>query len=128
MHRLAPEQRIKAYAELWPAHPRWGIWAWWAQRLTGLLLVAYLVWHVVTIAGAPRHPERFAALLRFLRHPAPFTILLVSLAYHSANGVRLVLFDLGMESMRGRRMFWGCLAAAGLIVVAGVLRGVLRVL
>ncbi|MGH2373848.1 MAG: hypothetical protein ACREJ4_14270 [Candidatus Methylomirabilaceae bacterium] len=126
MHRLAPDQRIKAYAELWPAHPRWGIWAWWAQRITGIFLVAYVVWHVVTIAGAPRDPQRFAALLRFLRHPAPFVVLLVSLAYHSANGVRLVLFDLGIDSMRGRRMFWGCLAVTCLIVAAGVLRGVLR--
>lgn len=104
------------------------MWAWWAQRITGVFLVAYLVWHVVTIAGAPRNPERFAALLRFLRHPAPFIILLVSLAYHSANGVRLVLFDLGIQSMCGRRMFWGCIVVACVIVAAGVLRGVLRVL
>jgi len=126
VHRLRPDRRVMAYAELWPTHPRWGIGAWWAQRITGVLLVVYLIWHVVTIAGAPRHPERFAALLRFLRHPVLFTALLAALAYHSANGVRLVLFDLGIDAMRGRTMFWACLVLTALLVAAGLWRGVLR--
>jgi succinate dehydrogenase cytochrome b556 subunit len=119
---LSSEQRARAYAEVWPANPRWGIWAWWAQRITGVALSAYAVWHIVTIAGAARHPERLAPLLQVLRHPVVFGVLLASLAYHSANGVRLALFDLGIEGMRRRRAFWGFLAAAALIVAAWLYR------
>ncbi len=118
---------MQAYAELWPASPRWGLWAWWSQRVSGVALVAYAVWHIVTIAGAARHPERLGALVQALRHPAVFAVLLAGLAYHSANGVRLVLFDLGIDAMRRRGAFWGFLAAAVLIVLAGVSRDVFRV-
>ena len=126
MYRVSKERRTQAYAELWPAHPRWGIGAWWAQRVTGVALVAYVVWHVVTMARAGRHPEAFAPLLRFLMHPAVLIALLVGLAYHTANGLRVILVDLGVEGMRGRRAFWIFVALAAIAAGAGILRGVFR--
>lgn len=128
MYPVSKERRIQAYAELWPRHPRWGIWAWWAQRVTGIALVGYVVWHVVTVARAARHPEALASILRFLTHPAVFAVLLLGLAYHTANGIRVVLVDLGVEGMRGWRAFWIFVALATLATVAALLRGVFRIL
>ncbi|HET9001543.1 MAG TPA: hypothetical protein VFP86_18025 [bacterium] len=128
MYPVPKERRTQAYAELWPAHPRWGIWAWWAQRLTGVALTAYVVWHVVTIARAGRHPEALAPLLRFLLHPAVLSVLVLGLAYHTANGIRVVLVDLGVERMRGRRAFWIFVALAAAAAAAAVLRGAFHVL
>jgi len=128
VYPVSKERRIQAYAELWPRHPRWGIWAWWAQRVTGVALVGYVVWHVVTVARAARHPEALAAVLGFLMHPAVFVLLLLGLAYHTANGIRVVLVDLGVERMRGRRAFWIFAALATLAAVAALLRGVFHVL
>lgn len=122
MHRLSSEQRIRVYAELWPAHPRWGLWAWWAQRASGVLLIAYVAWHVVTVVGSVDRPERLAAMMRFLRHPVIVAILLSGTVYHAANGVRLVLFDLGIDAMRRPRTFWAFLAAGTLVVLAGFSR------
>ncbi len=119
---------MQAYAELWPSQPRWGLWAWWVQRVTGVALIGYVVWHVVTISRAARHPEAFAALLRILTHPAVFVVLLLGLAYHTANGIRVVLIDLGVEGMRGRRAFWVFVWLAVLAALAGTLRGVFRIL
>jgi succinate dehydrogenase cytochrome b556 subunit len=119
---------VRVYAELWPSRPRWGIWAWWAQRVSGVALVGYVVWHIVTMAHAARHPSEFASLLRVLTHPVVFALLLLGLAYHTANGIRVVLFDLGVERMRGRHMFWVFVALAALLALAGILRGVFRVL
>ena len=116
---------MRAYAELWPAHPRWGLWAWWAQRISGLALVAYAAWHIITVAGSAGHPERLAAMLRMLRHPVTAGLLFAGLAYHSANGVRLVLFDLGLDGMRQRKAFWVFLAASILIAAVGFSRVVL---
>jgi succinate dehydrogenase cytochrome b556 subunit len=125
MHRLSPEQRMLAYAELWPAHPRWGIWAWWAQRVSGVALIVYAAWHIIRVAGSAGHPERLAEMLQILRNPVVAGLLLAGTAYHSANGVRLVLFDLGVDSMRQRKAFWVFLAAAVLIALAGFSRVVL---
>ncbi|MGH8701512.1 MAG: hypothetical protein ACREVR_10130 [Burkholderiales bacterium] len=125
MHRVSPETRMQAYAELWPAHPRWGVWAWWAQRISGVALVAYAVWHIMTVVGSVGHPERLAAMLQLLRHPIVAGLLLAGTAYHSANGVRLVLFDLGVQAMRRRDAFWAFLAASILIAAVGFSRVVL---
>jgi len=125
MHRVSPETRMLAYAELWPAHPRWGIWAWWAQRVSGVALVIYAVWHTITVAGSAGHPERLAGMVQILRHPAIAGVLLAGLAYHAANGVRLILFDLGIGAMRQRKAFWAFLAASVLIALAGFSRVVL---
>jgi succinate dehydrogenase cytochrome b556 subunit len=120
VYRTSHEQRIRAYAELWPAHPRWGVWAWRLQRYSGLALVAYAVWHIVTVTAAARQPERFGPLLVILHHPTVFGALMVGLAYHAANGVRLVLFDAGIDAMRRRGAFWGALAVAAAIVTASL--------
>lgn len=128
MFPVSKQSRIRAYAELWPRHPRWGLWAWWAQRVTGVVLVAYVVWHVATVASAARHPEAFAALLRILMHPAVLAVLLLGLGYHAANGIRVALVDLGVEGMRGRRAFWIFAALAAIVAAAGLLRAVFHIL
>jgi succinate dehydrogenase/fumarate reductase cytochrome b subunit len=53
-----------------------------------------------------------------LHHPVIVGLLVAGTAYHSANGVRLVLLDLGIDAMRRRTAFWGFLAAAGAAAVA----------
>jgi succinate dehydrogenase/fumarate reductase cytochrome b subunit len=64
-------------------------------------------------------------MLQTLRHPVLVGLLLIGTAYHSANGVRLVLFDLGIGAMRQRKAFWAFLAASVLIALAGLSRVVL---
>jgi succinate dehydrogenase cytochrome b556 subunit len=126
VYRVSPEQRIRAYAELWPANPRLGMWAWRAQRISGIVLVAYSIWHIVTVTGGARQPERLAQMMLLLRHPIVFTVLMAGLAYHSANGVRMVLFDLGVEPMRSRAAFWGFFVLAVGIVAASLGRVLAR--
>ena len=126
MYRVSTEQRIRAYAELWPANPRLGMWAWRAQRISGLALVAYAIWHIMTVTAGARQPERLAQMMILLRHPVVFAVLMTGLAYHSANGLRMVLFDLGIESMRGRAAFWGFVVLAFAIAAASVGRVLAR--
>lgn len=128
MYHLSRERQVQAYAEMWPAHPRWGMWAWWAQRVSGVGLTAYVVWHIVTVAGAARHPQGFAALLRGLTHPAVYAVLVLGLAYHTANGIRAILLDLGVTGTRGRHAFWAFTGLGALLALAGILRGILHVL
>jgi succinate dehydrogenase / fumarate reductase, cytochrome b subunit len=126
MYPVRKERRAQAYAELWPSRPRWGVSAWWAQRLTGVALTVYVVWHVVTIGRAASRPEMLAGLLRVLTHPVSIALLLIGLAYHTVNGIRVVLVDLGVAALRRRAAFWIALAVAGAAAAAGVGRGSLR--
>ena len=82
--------------------------AFWIQRLTGVALVGYLILHVHTIRDM-RDPETFDAALNTFGQPL-FKLgeiaLLGTVILHALNGVRLTLFDLGVEMTRQRQWFW----------------------
>ena len=82
--------------------------AFWIQRLTGIALVGYLIVHVHTIRDM-RDPKTFEAALNTFGQPL-FKLaeiaLLGTVILHALNGVRLTLFDLGVELTRQRQWFW----------------------
>ena len=88
---------------------RTGWWAWLLQRITGVLLVAYLFLHIAVISTSQAGEDTFDDVLAFVQHPV-FMVLNVGLIaivlYHSVNGVRVVLFDLGIGIKRQAELFW----------------------
>jgi succinate dehydrogenase / fumarate reductase cytochrome b subunit len=92
--------------------------AFWIQRLTGIALVGYLIVHVHTIRDL-QHPEKFDAALKLFGSPL-FKLgeiaLLGTVILHALNGVRLTLFDLGVELTRQRQWFWYFAIGAGAIL------------
>jgi succinate dehydrogenase / fumarate reductase cytochrome b subunit len=92
--------------------------AFWIQRLTGIALVGYLIIHVHTIRDL-QNPEQFDAALQTFSKPV-FKIgeigLLGAVILHALNGVRLTLFDLGVEMTRQRQWFWYFAIGAGAIL------------
>ena len=104
------------------------------QRVTGLLLLAYLFLHVRTVHELARGPEAFDAAMRTFRHPA-FKLLEIALLgtviLHALNGIRITLLDLGFAHARQRQLFWVYSIGLGaLIFLFGAiplfLHGVLR--
>jgi succinate dehydrogenase / fumarate reductase cytochrome b subunit len=79
------------------------------QRLTGLLLLAYLFLHVHTIHELSRGPAAFNAAVTAFRHPF-FKLLEIALfgtvILHALNGIRITLIDLGIGHGSQRRLFW----------------------
>ncbi len=88
-----------------------GMWAWWLHRITGLALAAYLLIHVSLMSIAIlKGQELFDSLLSMLMTSKLFLIfdlgLFAAVLIHGINGVRLILFDLGIGIRRQKEIFW----------------------
>ncbi|MBI3683919.1 MAG: succinate dehydrogenase, cytochrome b556 subunit [Acidobacteria bacterium] len=89
------------------------------QRVTGVLLLAYLLLHVHTIHKLSEGPQAFDMALDTFRHPLVKLLeiaLLGTVILHSLNGVRITLLDLGIGHDRQRQLFWALSVGAGLLV------------
>ena len=92
-----------------------GTWAFVANRLTGLGLVAYLYLHLLILSTLLRGPEAWDGLVELFRRPvflAFDVVLVLGLAFHGFNGLRVALAGSGLLVDRHKAM----LAAAGILV------------
>ena len=84
-----------------------GMWAWLWQRISALLIVVLLVFHILL----PYKP-----LIQFL--------LLLVVTFHATLGLRVILLDFNLVSVRyHKQLAWG-LVTAGLIVMFFVWRSI----
>ena len=100
-----------------------GAWAFWLHRLTGLLIVFYLLMHIVVISTAIGGKGNFDAAMTFLKAPL-FIVgelaLVATICIHAFNGVRVVLFDLGIGIKKQKELFIGLMAVAAIPFLAAV--------
>ncbi|UCD83990.1 MAG: succinate dehydrogenase, cytochrome b556 subunit [Deltaproteobacteria bacterium] len=104
-------------------HYRWhtGTWAWILHRLSGMALISYLVLHTWVIHHIQRGPEEFDALMEFVTSPlfkfgelGLFGVIL----YHTLNGIRIVLVDLGWTvELKAQKITFWALVAIGIIAL-----------
>jgi succinate dehydrogenase / fumarate reductase cytochrome b subunit len=108
------------HADLWPTNYKLGMWVWLLHRVSGVGLALYAVLHIWAISSS-RSGEAgsgFDRLMDFFYSPwgiALDLLLLAAVVYHTMNGVRILLFDLGIGVRSQARLFWG-LMAVGIIV------------
>jgi succinate dehydrogenase / fumarate reductase cytochrome b subunit len=92
-----------------------GTWAFVLNRLTGLGLVAYLYLHLIVLSTLLRGPEAWDGLVAVFRRPvflALDVLLVLGLAVHGLNGLRVVLVGSGLLVDRHKAL----LVAAGVLV------------
>ena len=97
---------------------RAGWWAWLLQRLTGLALAGYLMLHIGVISTAGVGADTFDGVLTVLQKPffvALDLMLIAAVLYHGLNGVRVVLFDLGIGIKQQAELFWACLVLTAMV-------------
>ncbi len=104
-----------------------GMWAWLLHRITGLTLVAYLLIHVFLMSIAILTGQAsFDSLLETLMSSKLFLIfdlgLLAVVLIHGINGLRLILFDLGIGIRYQKEIFWSGMAIAGILFIWSVFR------
>jgi len=105
--------------------PLVGMTAFWMQRVTGLLLLAYLLLHVETVQHISGGQASFDKAMATFHNPF-FRLLEIGLLLvvilHALNGVRIIIIDAGVRSKHHRKLFWGLAVVAGLVIfIAGAL-------
>ena len=103
---------------------RWhtGSVAWILHRLSGVALTLYLVIHIWVIHHIGQGPEAFNAIMGKVQTPF-FKLLEIGLLgtvlYHSFNGFRILLFDLGVGIKQQKQIFWGTVVVGLLFLAYG---------
>jgi succinate dehydrogenase / fumarate reductase, membrane anchor subunit len=70
-----------------------GVHHWWAQRLTAIALIFLFIWFASTIAGLINNQKPLISLLIAKEKVIIFTILLITMIYHSTLGVQVIIED-----------------------------------
>jgi succinate dehydrogenase / fumarate reductase, cytochrome b subunit len=100
-----------------------GAWAFWLHRLSGLLLVFYLLMHIGVISTGISGKSDFNAAMGFLKAPIFVALemgLVATVLVHGFNGVRIVLFDLGVGVKKQKEIFIALMAIAVVPFLAAV--------
>jgi succinate dehydrogenase / fumarate reductase cytochrome b subunit len=90
------------------------------HRLSGAVIALYGVSHVLVMATALRGGDGFNRLMNTFQQPwvlALEMLLIAVVLFHMLNGLRIVLFDLGIGIRHQKGLFWG-LMAVGAVVLA----------
>lgn len=100
-----------------------GASAFYLQRVTGVLLLGYLLLHVHTVHMISEGPAAFDRAMETFKNPF-FRLLEIGLLavviLHALNGIRIVAIDFGVATRHQRKLFWSLTAALGLVIfIAG---------
>ena len=121
-NEMALSLAYRAKTQVWTTI---GMWAWILHRLTGLGLVLYIFIHIVLMSTSLlRGQQAFDATLSYLMSHPVFqvleTLVLGAALYHGFNGIRILLFDLGVGiGVRSQKvLFWIFMAIAAILWVS----------
>ena len=103
-----------------------GAWAFWLHRLTGVAIALYLLMHIAVISTVLGGKGSFDAAMGFLKAPLFLLgemVLVGAICVHGFNGIRIVLFDLGIGVKKQKDIFMALMAVAvipflGAVIVA----------
>ena len=111
--------RLSHRSQMWDAT---GMWAWILHRITGLGLVFYILLHTILMSvSLLSGKEDFDATLSVLMGNPVFEVLdimlLGAVLYHGFNGIRILLFDMGIgiSVNRQRNIFRIFMGAAAIL-------------
>ena len=83
--------------------------AWLLHRLSGLALSGYLLLHLYDLRAAQHGARAFDEVMATFQSPfwkVLDLLLLLAVLFHGLNGIRLLLFDVGMGIRYQRQLFW----------------------
>ena len=100
LHVSVPRKKVlRGFVERTLQQERLGFeaYVWAAHRITGLLLLAFLIFHLFTLSSILRGDVAYNGILNFMESPVMKfgeIMLLWVVLFHSLNGFRLILFNL----------------------------------
>ena len=107
-----PREIANVGAGLWKAT---GMWAWLLFRISGVILVFYLLAHIIIISLGQFGVDggTFDNVMDFLEHPVALVLdlaLVMAVLYHALNGVRIILMDFNVGIKQHKIIFWSAMA------------------
>lgn len=114
------------YSSAVPSRYKVGMWAFVLHRITGVVIALYGVAHLIVISTSMVN-GKFDSVMEAFHTPLVIALELVLIGvvlYHTLNGFRLLLFDIGIGVRRQKPLFWG-LMAAGVVVMAFAVQALL---
>ena len=113
------------YPDVWPRNYKMGMWVWLFHRITGIIIVLYGIAHltVISFSLANDSGRAFDRLMALFEIPAVLALemaLLAVILFHSANGLRILIMDMGIGVRVQKALFWGLLAIGAAALALGV--------
>jgi succinate dehydrogenase / fumarate reductase cytochrome b subunit len=105
--------------------------AWALHRITGVALAVYLLPHFISINSARGGREAFDAALGWYTGPliaASEFVLVLAVAFHMFNGIRIIAVDFFDLSHRQKVLFWLVMAGCAAVLLGASLVFVPRML
>lgn len=102
---------------------RTGSLAWLLHRITGAILTLYLFAHFYVLSSL-KDPERFESIMSMTKNPLVKLGelgLLVVVAAHTLNGIRVTVLELGVAGRHQKSLFWSATALVLGIAAAGAI-------
>ena len=105
------------HADLWPTNYKVGMWIWLLHRVTGVIIALYGIAHLLVISSSLLNSDGdfFEDIMEVFENQVLLGFELVLIAvilFHTFNGLRVILFDLGIGIRAQKLVFWGLMAVA----------------
>ncbi|MBL0333429.1 MAG: succinate dehydrogenase, cytochrome b556 subunit [Chlorobiota bacterium] len=97
-----------------------GSWAWILHRGTGIALTMYLFLHIVALSSITKGEAAFTEEMKLFQKPIFVVIeflLFIPVIYHSLNGFRIVLVDLGQGAKNHKSILKLVYIIAGILIL-----------
>ncbi len=101
------------------------------HRVSGLALLVYLVFHILSITKAnSADPTAYDLMIRRFQEPdfkVGEVLLYAALLFHGINGLRILIVDFALGSTRfHKRLFWIFAALVLVLLIAGAIPMILH--
>ena len=97
-----------------------GSWAWIFHRISGIALTVYLFVHIYALSTLSKGRAEFSTEMEMFRKPIFMVLeflLFLPVIYHSLNGFRIVLVDLGKGARNQKSLLRTVYAIAGIATI-----------
>ena len=100
------------------------------HRVTGLALLFFLFFHILSITKSQATPEAYDLMIRRMQEPdfkIGEVLLFAGLVFHGLNGIRILIVDFAWKrTVNHKRMFWGLAALTVALIAIGTVPLVLH--
>ena len=100
---------FKKYKDEVSLNPNVGTWSWILHRITGVILVLYLLMHILVLSSSIGGEGNFNAWLSNLQTPLTHVLeigLVAVVAFHLLNGLRITIADFFFLTKPHKTIFW----------------------